>query len=262
MKIAVLIRGFHWLEKDRYGFALDASRHLPSLVEKVLRPLREQHSVEVFAVTYPSPIQDEVVSLLAPEHLILLDPKSSTQIKTYLRGLDEIQAAVTGPFDRLLITRFDLVFLKSVLDWNVWDRTGIFFPWREYKALWNEHHRVGDAIHLVDWPSLPIFREAMERLESRPDLHLFYQELEPCGQPLHFIEEGFYDSNTLFANRECANPLYRIGNRPRLHVASPSSFTWANRLRQKLGPRYWGKLRFLRSWILRTPLFRSQPRAD
>jgi hypothetical protein len=32
-----------------------------------------------------------------------------------------------------------------------------------------------------------------------------------AATPLHFIEQGFYDSNTLFANPECTNPLYRIG---------------------------------------------------
>lgn len=263
MKIAVLIRGFHWLEKDRYGFPLDARALVPSLVEKVLRPLREQHAVEVFAVTYPSPIQDEVLAQLAPEHLAVLNPQNSSQIKTYRQGLEMIRAAgAAEPFDRVLVTRFDLTYLKSVLAWPVWDRQGIFFPWREYECLWKEHHRVGDAIHVIDWPALPAFQQAIERLETRPELHLLYDELEKSGQPLHFLEEGFYDSNTLFSNRECANPIYRIGNRPRLRVASPTSSPWLRRLREALGPR-WKRLRFIRSWTLRLPWFRgSSPRAD
>jgi hypothetical protein len=257
MKIAVLVRGFHWLEKDRYSFPLDARSLIPSLVEQVLQPLREQHTVEVFAVTYPSPVQDEVLALLAPQHLAVLDPKDSSQITTYLHGLDMIRtAAAAQPFDRVLVTRFDLVYLRSALAWNVWDRSGIFFPWREYESLWNEHHRVGDAIHLIDWPALPAFEQAVKHSEGRPDLHLLYGELENCGQPRHFIEEGFYDSNTLFANRECANPIYRIGNRPRLRIASPTSSTWLRRLREMLGPR-WKMLRGVRSWILRLPWFRG-----
>jgi hypothetical protein len=39
---------------------------------------------------------------------------------------------------------------------------------------------------------------------------------------LRFIEDGYFDSNTLFANPECDNPLYKIFNRPRLTTPSPS----------------------------------------
>ncbi len=263
MKIALLVRGFHWLEKDRYGFPLDARALVPSLIEKVLLPLREQHSVEVFAVTYSSPVQDEVLAQLAPRSAAVLDPKNSNQIQTYLHGLELIHtAAATQPFDRVIVTRFDLIYHQSALAWKIWDRSGIFFPWREYECLWNEHHRAGDAIHVIDWPALSAFQQGIARLKGRPDLHLLYGELEKSGQPLHFLEEGFYDSNTLFANRECANPIYRIGNRPRLRVASPTSSPWLRRLREALGPR-WKMLRFIRSWTLRLPWFRgSSPRPD
>lgn len=260
MRIAVLVRGFHWLEKDRYGFPLDARSLVPSLVENVLRPLRERHEVEVFAVTYASPVQEEVLALLAPEHLAVLDVKNSDQIKTYRHGLAMIRAAAPPqPFDRVLVTRFDLIYLQSVLAWPIWDRHGIFFPWREYESLWKDHHRVGDAIHLIDWPALAAFQHALENLAGRPDLHQLYDELEQSGQTRHFIEEDFYDSNTLFANRECANPIYRIGNRPRLRVASPTSSGWMRRLRGLLGPR-WKMLRGVRAWVLRGPWFRSSSR--
>src|SRR5258708_34837281 len=119
MKIALLLRGFHHLEHDRFGFPLDARKLVPNLIERVLQPLRQQHSVKVFAVSYPSPIQDEVFALLQPDHLSLLESSNSSQIKTFRHGLAEIQKHPAGPFERIIATRFDLLYLKPVLEWDI-----------------------------------------------------------------------------------------------------------------------------------------------
>ena len=244
MNIAVLLRGFHYLSRDRFGFPMDGRQYLESLDRCVLGPLRKEHRVKVFVATYPSPFCDEVTNTLRPDGLIILDSKKSDQVGTFVSGL-ELVSTQFPECDKLICTRFDLTYLKSVLDWNVWrEETGIYMPWREYEAFWKERHVVGDAIHVVDKGFIELFaetlklhRDDMERRfpvrvfrssadgagpAARPaHLHGIFDDLAKLTDRLFFIEEGYFDSNTLFCHPECYNPLYRIGNRPRLPVREP-----------------------------------------
>src|SRR5262249_30184975 len=97
----------------------------------------------------------------------------------------------------------------------------------------------------------PDFDAALASLEGRPDLHLLYSRLESGPQALHFIEEGYFDSNTLFGNPECANPLYRIGNRPRLWFRRPVASPWMRNLKSRLPPGLWKALSRVAARVLR-----------
>lgn len=218
MRLAILIRGFHFLPADRFGFPLDGRRYIDSLLANVIEPLRAEHDIEVNVATYDSPILPDVLNRLQPTRHVLCEKTSSDQISTFLQG---IALARTGgaAFDRLISTRFDLTYLMPATRWNVWgDRKGLFFPWREYEHLWESERRVGDTIHVCDAYLLETFVEGLtrQRAEGRKDLHTLYRVVSRSTDDLGFIVEGFHDSNTLFCNAECYNPLYRLGNRPRL----------------------------------------------
>jgi hypothetical protein len=229
MRIALLLRGHHFLRRDRFGFPLDGRRHLGSLQTQILEPLRRGHETELFLATYPSPILDEITAALAPRAVALPDPGTSSQASTFLDGLGLIQKQ-TVPCDRILCLRFDLEYLKPIDRWDIWaSAKGIFFPWREYEKPWQVERRVGDALHVVDRGALDPFQRGLEtvRRQKTGHLHLLYGALLPLTADLHFIESGFYDSNTLYSNRECRNPLYRIANRPRLPISQPYRFVGA-----------------------------------
>lgn len=221
MNIAVLIRGFHYLARDRFGFPMDGRQYVESLERCILAPLRKKHHVKVFVATYPSHICDEMMDALRPDGKIILDSKTSNQVATFGSGI-ELVSSQFPEFDKVICTRFDLSYLKSILNWNVWlEDKGIYFPWREYESLWKQDHRVGDAIHVIDKGFVDLFVESLHAHRSEPHLHCVFDDLSKKTDRLFFIEEGYFDSNTLYCNAECHNPLYRIGNRPRLPVREP-----------------------------------------
>jgi hypothetical protein len=125
-------------------------------------------------------------------------------------------------FDRVICTRFDLSYLKSIVNWNVWLKDkGIYLPWREYESFWKQDHRVGDAIHVIDKEFVDMFVGSLRAHRRELHLHCVFDDLSKETDRLFFIEEGYFDSNTLYGNAECRNPLYRIGNRPPLPVREP-----------------------------------------
>jgi len=240
MRLAILLRGFHWLPSDRFGFPLDARRCLPSLFQKLVDPLRAGHAVDIFSVTYDSPILSEVLERLAPTESRLCDPRTSDQLSTFAEGLRMV-AAARQPYDRVISTRFDLSYLTTADRWNVWgDRRGLFLPWREYEHMWKEHQRVGDVIHVCDAHALQPFIDAIEELRANKQkhLHALYPVVTRHTPDVHFLCEGYHDSNTLFCNRECFNPIYKLGNRPRLPAVEtfrpspPTSSLTSRRIRK------------------------------
>jgi hypothetical protein len=221
MNIAVLLRGFHYLTRDRFGFPMDGRQYVESLERCILMPLRKEHHVKVFVATYPSHVCDEMMDALHPDGTIILDSKTSNQVATFESGI-ELVSAECPEFDKVMCTRFDLSYLKSIVNWNVWlEDKGIYLPWREYESLWKQDHRVGDAIHVIDKGFVDLFVESLHAHRSEPHLHCIFDDLSKKTDRLFFIEEGYFDSNTLYCNAECHNPLYRIGNRPRLPVREP-----------------------------------------
>lgn len=221
MNVAVLLRGFHYSARDRFGFPMDGRQYVESLHRYILDPLRHEHNVKVFVATYPSHICDEMMDALHPDGTLILDSKTSKQVATFGSGITLVTTQFPE-FDKLICTRFDLSYLKSIVDWRVWrEEKGIYMPWREYESLWKKSHRVGDAIHVIDKGFDDTFMSAIHANRDESHLHGIFDDLSKKTDKLFFIEEGYFDSNTLYGNAECHNPLYRIGNRPRLPVREP-----------------------------------------
>lgn len=213
MRIAILLRGFHFLRADRFGYPLDARAYADDFKRDVIEPLRREHEVTVFAATYPSPIQAELFATLGITRSLILDSATSQQAPTYARGLDLI-AAEPEPFDRVICLRFDLRFLVPVDRWRIWDRRGIFFLWCQRPETWPVEMRTGDAVHVVDREWFETFHRAVTGHTPHHDLHSLYLFLRPHAERMFFLIEGFWRSNTLFARWDFRNPLYRIINRP------------------------------------------------
>lgn len=224
MKIAILIRGFHYLEKDRFGYSLDARLNIENLMSNVVEPVRRLYPDHLVVLsTYPSNHLDEIVERIGPDHTIVNDPASSSQINTYQAGIEYIFNN-NKDIGAIICLRFDLEFKISIDQWNiVIDDRVIYFPWREYAYAWRDHRRVGDAIHILGRDGIHPFHRAMSMcgLAQRKDLHLMYYFLRPMHKHISFICQGHWDSNTMFGNAECDNPLYRISNRPRLPEVAP-----------------------------------------
>ena len=157
-----------------------------------------------------------------PCELILLNAEGSSQIETYKEGLRYVFEK--DDCDALIVTRFDLDFIKDFSRWDLKiDDSSIYFPFKETLIGWRDHKRVGDTIHVIGRKSMNDFYSAllMNQLARRKDLHLLYYFLRMLTGNVKFIDDGHWDSNPMFANPECGNPLYRISNRPKLEMMAP-----------------------------------------
>lgn len=223
MKVAILLRGNTFVEKDRYGFPMDARDNVASLLENFILPIRALYpEAKLYLATYDSPILADLTTQFEPCEPIILEAEDSSQIETFKVALKHIFE--TNDFDALIATRFDLAFRKSFSDWNLdIDDSTIYFPWKESLIGWRDHQRVGDAVHVIGRRVTNDFYSAliMNQLARRRDIHLLYYFLRLMTGNIRFIEPGYWDSNTLFANPECDNPLYRIFHRPKLADMAP-----------------------------------------
>lgn len=223
MKISILLRGNNFLEKDRFGFPMDARDNAASLLENLILPVRNKYpDAKVYLATYDSPALEDLKSAFAPCEVIAIDANGSTQLETYKQGLKHIFE--NDDCDALIVTRFDLDFHKNFADWDVQiDDGSVYLPWREGLIGWRDHRRVGDAVHIIGRKVMGDFYSVMimSQLAKRSDLHMLYYFLRLLNGNIRFIEQGYWDSNPMFANPECHNPLYTIYNRPRLETPAP-----------------------------------------
>jgi len=208
------------LETDRFGFPLDSRICIDRFIQYIVRPLESEHQVKVFFVTYDSPGLQAWVDAVKPELVTLLDVNNSSQISTFTRGLQDVYSRYPD-LDSVIAVRFDLLYQKPFNEWGVkLGRDQIVFPWREYKYYWRDHKRVGDAIHIIGANAIPAFFNALQCLGIiRSHMHLMYYIVTLLYSDLSFIDDGFWDSNTLFNNPEAFNPIYQICNRPHLDIA-------------------------------------------
>jgi hypothetical protein len=218
IKLAVLIRGHNYLEADRFGYRLDARTNCTNLIENVLLPVRRLYpSARFVFATYDSPILEDVAQRLMPTDALVLPKEGSHQITTYMEGLRYIEEHVEC--DAVVVIRFDTAFKHNFDNWDMLvNRTAVFFPFREYLTGWRDHRRVGDAVHVIGRDALPHFITAlgMVHMAGRSDLHMLYYYLRTLHWDLQFLFDGYWDSNTLFGNRECDNPFYTYCNRPKI----------------------------------------------
>lgn len=173
----------------------------------------------VFLATYDSPVLTEVKRQIGPCETLLFDPKGSSQLETFKQALLRIR----NRFSVLVATRFDLEFQKPFDQWAVApDENALFFPWREYEGLWANHNRVSDTVHIIGKNQVEPFIKTIEmcQLAGKSDLHYAYYYMRSVNggmclddAALKFIEDGFWDSNTMGDAPQARNPLYRICNR-------------------------------------------------
>jgi hypothetical protein len=233
MRLAVLIRGHNFLEEDRFKYPMDARNNVRSLMDKLIGPIRAANpDAKIYLATYESPALAELKNSFDPCELILFPKDGSSQLDTYKESLKQI--FLKDDYDALVVARFDLEFKKGFDTWNLdIQRDSIYFPWKEYQSYWRDHRRVGDAVHIIGKSAIPAFHSAiiMCQLAGRTHLHLLYYFLRTMHSNLRFIEEGYWDSNTFFANPECANPLYKIFNRPRIDQMASNTGMYLGEIR-------------------------------
>jgi hypothetical protein len=113
MNIAVLLRGFHYRARDRFGFPMDGRQYVESLERCILAPLRQNHHVKVFVATYPSHICDEMMNALQPDGSVILDSRTANQAAAFASGI-ELVTTQCPEFDKLICTQGNCAMMGSL----------------------------------------------------------------------------------------------------------------------------------------------------
>jgi hypothetical protein len=206
-RIAILLRGKH-----------DAMCH-KSFEEMVYKPLvNAGNSVDVYIVTYHSE-NDEKLKKYSNVKEIFWANDSNNQVQTFVQGLKSIP----NNYDLYICLRFDLIYKKPFTEFMPTfsaNEKRVWVAWKEYKSGWEEHKRVADTIHLVTKDAKDEFISVLEAGFSQ-EIHRLYNSLSP-KMPIHFLVDGFFDSNTsTSAIPEMKNPIYIFNNRPYYHNDKP-----------------------------------------
>jgi hypothetical protein len=224
VKISILLRGDTFLEEDRFGYPMDVRQNMKSLLEKLILPVRDAYpESRVFLTTHRSVALERIEEDLSPCELVPLDPSETSENEAFQIGLRHVFE--NDDCDAVIVTRFDIDFIKGFGDWNLaLDDSSVHFAFKDWLGAWIDHRRVSDTVHVIGRNSMPDFYNAliMCQLAMRTNLHLIYYFLRMFNANCRFIEMGHWDSNSLFANPEYGNPLYKIFNRPRLSVSVPA----------------------------------------
>lgn len=161
-----------------------------------------------------------------PCELILLDLNGSSQAETYKEALKHVFQKTD--FDALVVVRFDLAFKKPFDAWDLkTDINSIHFTWKEYRDYWCDHRKVGDAIHVSrQAPPFPLSTMRADHEPAGRSRSSAQDVLVIARCTTTEVYRGrLLDTNTLFANPECDNPLYTVFNRPRLTSMAGSTGT-------------------------------------
>ena len=196
MNIALIFAGISFGHKSDRDF----NHCFPNIDCNLIQPLKEEHSVYNYIVTYENERIDEVTKLLNPKKLVSIPFENSRQNPTRtaavrLPGDDDI--------DFYIMSRFDVHYNKKLsefnLDWNKFN-----FVSREGNGFWESQQFVGDTFYA--WPK----RVHNQVLQGFDDLakfdpnhmHNFYSILAPImGQDnIHFMSEEHQLSGHLLTN--------------------------------------------------------------
>jgi hypothetical protein len=210
-RIAILLRGVSYNRKHRTrgsspgNYFVDFNKTKDNIKTNIIEPLK---NCEVFITTYLSEKEGELLDFYKPQSYCLIDYRNSNQKETFIAGLELIwERHQEKPFDFVIISRFDVDYLKPITEMNI-DMEKMNFIWREYEHYWRVQHRVGDCFHALASKYLRDFTDTLNNFNEDGMFHTFYDPLkDKIGEEnITFIEEGFYDSNSHIMK----NPIYEI----------------------------------------------------
>ena len=232
MKMHVLLRGQSFIDDNSPWKHKFYKRNFLYLIENFkyffLDPLRATYDVELYVVTWESPIE-HVFKNFSSNVLIfpnsLFGQNGYKQFDMVAKGLDLISS---NEGDLILIIRLDTIFKKAITDWfDLNSNFDIVLPWKEsgadfwqryymrWKDRWSQH-RVGDIFYFLKNKSDIVYKFKNTILRDPEDGHEIYDELLANNLNVKFCLEGYYDSDTSKMTKEAENPLFLL-QRPYHH---------------------------------------------
>lgn len=185
MKIGIIFAGISFGHKSERDF----NHCFPNINRNLIQPLRQDHDVKTYVMTYDNERMDEVIKLLNPNKIASIPFEGSRQNPTRAASV----ALTEGEdLDFFVMSRFDVHYNKELKDFNLdWDKFNIVS--REGNGHWERQQFVGDTFYA--WPKRlheHVVQGFKELARHDPNhMHNFYSILAPImGQEnIHFMSE-------------------------------------------------------------------------
>lgn len=226
MKYLVIYRG-------KIGRFQDLELLYNNFINKIHNPLIiNNNSVDIILTSYDneSYIMDKYKDKFKPIDTHIMKYNNSTQVDNFIFVLSTLKNYYEN-YDRILILRYDICYKKNIMSWDIYNKKGIFFPYKEdSKELFKNHNYVSDTIILIDKEYfIPLFNTLNDiyplHISKTPILlngHLQYPflytilhdiksilEYKNINIPINFLIEGYFQSNTeIPLNDIRLSPLY------------------------------------------------------
>ena len=229
MKIAILLRGFHYITKEtnrqtrhRTSPTVFDFREVSfSFITQVYQPLLEkQHTIDIYIITYHSKIEESLKYIPGIKN-IKFSPNDSTQFQTFKEGIKSIP----DEYELYLITRFDLFYKQNLEKWfpkEIQLNEPVLYA--GFKETLNAGNAggIGDCFFLFTQKGKKLLEEYLNETKTLPNFHKINKPLSQKGMHVKTLFDGHFDSNTSFDTRpDCKNPLYIMWDRPYHHKDIP-----------------------------------------
>ena len=196
MNVGIIFAGISFgYKSDR-----DFNHCFPNINRNLVEPLRLNHNVTNYVMTYDNDRMDEVTKLLNPKKLVSIPFEGSKQNPTRTASLSLTSG---DDIDFYFMTRFDVHYNKSLEDFNIdWDKFN--FTSREGNGHWERERFVGDTFYA--WPSRlhdQVIQGFADLAKYDPNhMHNFYSILTSImgEQNIHFMSEEHQLSGHLLTN--------------------------------------------------------------
>jgi hypothetical protein len=186
MNIALIFAGISFGHKSERDF----NHCFPNIDRNLIQPLRKEHSVYNYVMTYDNDRMDEVTKLLNPKRLASIPFEGSRQNPTRKTAITLI--GDDDSIDFYIMSRFDVHYNKSLKDFNIdWDKFNFTSP--EGNGYWEREKWVEDTFYA--WPKR-LHEEVKiaynELMKYDPNhMHNFYNIVSSIigTENIHFMSE-------------------------------------------------------------------------
>jgi len=176
---------------------------LDNIRKNIIEPLKSQHEVDIYLVTYENPKLTELATDFGACSVNFFNMAQNNQTSLVIKGL-EIIRDTNVRYDVIIITRFDVELKENINNMSIeWCKFN--FTFRETASLWQVQRRIGDTFTIFPWNHLGTMLSSLYNNRQPEHMHLIYDYIvnEIEAHNIHFMHDECFDSAQ-------NNPIYRI----------------------------------------------------
>lgn len=240
MRIAILLYGYFFVDGsvslwralhsktqlNSYYFIEDSFKHFMS---HIYTPLKNKYqNIDVYMITHQfehpkfQELKKELLKICNFFNIYFTNKIESPRLPYTYFNLLRYVINKKIKYDRYLITRGDLFYKKTILNWipNFPEKDYCWCLFKDHKETWEKENTISDIIFLIDNKNNGIntfmnsVRDYVKKFPERNELHGIYSFIKSSFKnDIDFITDGHYDSNTAKNIKESCNPIYIMINR-------------------------------------------------